>query len=188
MRAPGCPVDARLGGYGDSTVSRGEEEVCVDLPAVGLRRGEARDRFRRLFGQRVENRGRAEERQAEGVGPGGRGASDDAVVFPRQGSHAQTSQFIYGRRGPLWIRRGVSDHQLEWSSGDPAGVIDVANGQLESREQVLAGLDPAGPGQRNESAELNVVHAADRAEPRDARPVTSTPTSVKIWPSCSVVA
>jgi len=67
------------------------------------------------------------------------------VILPRQGSHAQPSQFIYGRRSPLWISRGVSDHQLEWSSGDPAGVIDFANGQLESGEQVLACLDPARP-------------------------------------------
>ena len=52
----GCPVDARLGCYGDSTVARTEEEVGVDLPAVGLRRGEARDPFRRLFGECVENR------------------------------------------------------------------------------------------------------------------------------------
>jgi hypothetical protein len=29
------------------------EEVCADLPAVGLRRGEARDPFRWLFGERV---------------------------------------------------------------------------------------------------------------------------------------
>jgi hypothetical protein len=77
------------------------------------------------------------------------------VILPRQGSHAQASQFIYGRRGPLWISRGVSDHQLEWSSDDPAGVIDLANGQLESGEQVLACLDPARPSQRNESANLD---------------------------------
>jgi hypothetical protein len=67
------------------------------------------------------------------------------VILPRQGSHAQASQFIYGRRGPLWISRGVSDHQLEWSSDDPAGVIDFANGQLESSKQVSACLDPARP-------------------------------------------
>jgi hypothetical protein len=67
------------------------------------------------------------------------------VILPRQGSHAQPSQFIYSRRGPLRISRGVSHHQLEWSSGDPAGVIDLANGQLESSKQVLACLDPARP-------------------------------------------
>ncbi|GGR27916.1 hypothetical protein GCM10010251_49940 [Streptomyces aurantiogriseus] len=77
------------------------------------------------------------------------------MILPRQGSHAQASQLIYGRRGSLWISRGVPDHQLEWSSDDPAGVIDLANGQLESSEQVLACLDPAGPGQRNESADLD---------------------------------
>ncbi|EKX69033.1 hypothetical protein STRIP9103_09108 [Streptomyces ipomoeae 91-03] len=75
------------------------------------------------------------------------------MILPRQGSHAQASQFIHGRRGPLGISRGVSDHQLERSSDDPAGVIDFANGQLESGEQVLARLDPAGPSQRNESAD-----------------------------------
>ena len=67
------------------------------------------------------------------------------MVLPRQRSHAQASQLIYGRRGPLWISCGISDHQLEWSSDDPAGVIDFANGQLESSEQVLACLDPARP-------------------------------------------
>ena len=75
------------------------------------------------------------------------------MIFARQGSHAQASQFIYGRRGPLWISRGVSDHQLEWSCDDPAGVIDFANGQLESSEQVLACLDPARPSQRDERAD-----------------------------------
>jgi len=50
------------------------------------------------------------------------------VVLPRQGSHAQASQFIYGCRGFVRISRGVSDDQLEWSSGDPAHVIDFANG------------------------------------------------------------
>ena len=75
------------------------------------------------------------------------------MILPRQGSHAQASQFVYGRRGPLWISRGVADHQLEWSSNDPAGVIDLANSQLESCEQVSARLDPARPRQRNESAD-----------------------------------
>src|SRR5213082_3348477 len=111
----------------DTTVARAEEEVCVDPPAVGLRRGQARDPVRWLFGERVENRRRAEERQAEGVGPGGGGASHDAVILARQGSHAQASQLIDGRCGPLWISRGVTDHQLEWSSDDPAAVIDLAN-------------------------------------------------------------
>ncbi|GEC03805.1 hypothetical protein SSP24_14600 [Streptomyces spinoverrucosus] len=77
------------------------------------------------------------------------------MVLPRQGSHAQVSQFIHGRRGPVWISRGVSDHQLEWSSDDPAGVIDFTNGQLEAGEQVLAPLDPAGPSQRNESTDAD---------------------------------
>jgi hypothetical protein len=56
---------------------------------------------------------------------------------------ALDGNFIYGRSGPLWISRSVPDHQFEWSSGDPAGVIDFASGQLESSEQVLARLDPA---------------------------------------------
>jgi hypothetical protein len=101
--------------------------------------------LRRLLGESVENRRRAEERQAEGVGPGGSGASDNAVVLPRQGGHAQASQFIYGRSGPPRISGGVSDHQLEWPSADPAGVINFASGQLESSEQVPARLGPAGP-------------------------------------------
>jgi len=76
------------------------------------------------------------------------------VVLPGQGSHAQASQFIYGRSGPLWISGSVSDHQLEWSSGDPVGVIDFANGELESGEQVSARIDPAWTGQWNKSADL----------------------------------
>ncbi|GGQ17733.1 hypothetical protein GCM10010140_55080 [Streptosporangium pseudovulgare] len=75
------------------------------------------------------------------------------MILPRQGGHAQASQFIYGRHGPLRVGRGVPDHEFEWSSADPAGVIDLANGQVESGEQVPARLDPAGPGQRNESAD-----------------------------------
>jgi hypothetical protein len=82
------------------------------------------------------------------------------VILARQGSHAQASQFIDGRRGPAWISRGVSDDQFEWSSVDPAGGIDVANGQLESSEQVLAGFDPARPTERNESADLDTGIAA----------------------------
>ena len=77
------------------------------------------------------------------------------MIFPRQGSHAQARQFIYGCRGPLWISRSVSDQQLEWFSGDPAGVIDFANGQFQSREQVSACLDPARWSQRNEHADLD---------------------------------
>ncbi|GAA1312725.1 hypothetical protein Psi02_73780 [Planotetraspora silvatica] len=77
------------------------------------------------------------------------------MILPRQSGHAQASQFVYGRRGPLRIGRGVPDHQLEWSSDDPAGVIDLANGQFESSEQVSACLDPARPSQRNESADLD---------------------------------
>lgn len=67
------------------------------------------------------------------------------MILPRQGSHAQASQLIYGRRRPEWISRGVSDHQLERPSDNSAGVIDVANGQLEPSEQMPARLDPAGP-------------------------------------------
>jgi hypothetical protein len=55
----------------------------------------------------------------------------------------------------VWISGSVSDHQLERSSADPAGVIDVADGQLESSEQVPARLDPAGLSQRHESADLD---------------------------------
>jgi hypothetical protein len=67
------------------------------------------------------------------------------VILPDHGSHAQASQFVYGRSGPLRIGGSVVDHQLEWSSANPASVIDFANGQLESSEQVPARLDPAGP-------------------------------------------
>jgi hypothetical protein len=52
----GRPVDTRLDSDGDSTVARAEEEVRVDPPTVGLRRGEARDPFGRQFGERVEDR------------------------------------------------------------------------------------------------------------------------------------
>jgi hypothetical protein len=77
------------------------------------------------------------------------------VIISGQGSQAQASQFICGRSGPLRISGSVSDHQLEWSSADPAGDINFANGQLESSEQVPARLDPAGPSQRNESTDLD---------------------------------
>jgi hypothetical protein len=77
------------------------------------------------------------------------------VILPRQSAHAQASQVIDGRRGPLWISRGVSDHELEWSADDPAALIDFANGQLESSEQVSPCLDPARPSERNESADLD---------------------------------
>jgi hypothetical protein len=79
------------------------------------------------------------------------------VVLPRQGGHAQASQVINGRRGAQGISRGVSDHQREWPSGDPARVIDVANGQLESREQVPARLDPARPRERDERTDPHRV-------------------------------
>ncbi|KQV14570.1 hypothetical protein ASC99_30920 [Kitasatospora sp. Root107] len=52
---PGGPVDARLGCHGDPTVARAVQEVRVDPPAAGLRRGEPGDPFRRLVGERVEH-------------------------------------------------------------------------------------------------------------------------------------
>jgi len=55
----------------------------------------------------------------------------------------------------VWISGSVPDHQLEWSSADPARVINLAGGQPESSEQVTARLDPAGPSQRNESTDLD---------------------------------
>jgi hypothetical protein len=77
------------------------------------------------------------------------------VILPGQGSHAQASQFIDGRGGPLRISRGVPDHQLEWPPADPAAVVNLANGQLEPCEQVSARLDPAGPGKRDQSTDLD---------------------------------
>jgi hypothetical protein len=67
------------------------------------------------------------------------------VILPGQGGNAQASQLVYGRSRPPRISGSVSDQQLEWSSADPAGVIDFADGQLESSEQVPARLDPAWP-------------------------------------------
>jgi len=77
------------------------------------------------------------------------------VILPGQGSHAQASQFIYGRSGPLRISGSVPDHQLEWSSGHPVGVIDVTNRELESGEQVPARIDPARASQRNKSTDMD---------------------------------
>jgi hypothetical protein len=77
------------------------------------------------------------------------------VVLPHHGCHAQASQFFHGGRGPLWIGCGVADHQLERPSADTASVVDVADGQLDSSEQLLAGLDPAGPSERDQSADLH---------------------------------
>lgn len=51
-----CPVEAGLGGDGDSSVTRFEEEVCVELPASGLSWGEARYPGRGLVGQGIEHR------------------------------------------------------------------------------------------------------------------------------------
>jgi hypothetical protein len=60
-----------------------------------------------------------------------------------------------GGSGPLWVCGGVLDHQLEGPPVDPAGLVHLVNGQLESGEQLPARLDPAGPGQRNESTNLD---------------------------------
>jgi hypothetical protein len=75
------------------------------------------------------------------------------VILARQRGHAQASPFIHGRYGSLWIRRGVSDHHFEWPPQDPAAVIHFANRQLKAGKQVLPRLDPAGPAQRDESAD-----------------------------------
>ena len=71
------------------------------------------------------------------------------------GALRQASQFIDGRRGPLRIGRGVSHHQLEWSSCNSASVIDITHGQLEPGEQVVARLNPARPSEWSKSADLN---------------------------------
>jgi hypothetical protein len=52
---PRCPVHARRGSNGDSTMARAQEEVRVDPPAMGLHRGKARDPFRWLFGEGVKH-------------------------------------------------------------------------------------------------------------------------------------
>lgn len=70
-----------------------------------------------------------------------------------QPGHAQASQLVHGSCGPVRVGRAVPDHQLKWPSDDPAGVIDVANRHFKSSEQVPARLHPAGPSQRNESAD-----------------------------------
>jgi len=56
---------------------------------------------------------------------------------------------------PLRISGGVPDHQLKWPPGDSAVLVDVADGQFESGEQVPACVDPAGPGQRDERADAD---------------------------------
>lgn len=117
-------------------MTRAEEEVGVDLPAVRLRRCKSRDPFRWLLGESVEDGGGAEERQADGVGLGRCRASNDAVILPRQGSNAETAELIYCRSSPPRVAGAVPDHQLEWSSEDPAGVVDLASGELESGKQV----------------------------------------------------
>jgi hypothetical protein len=79
------------------------------------------------------------------------------VIFPCQGSHAQASQLIYSGLGFVWIRRGIADDELEWSSEDPARVIHFASSQLESGEQMSARLDPARPRKRDDSADPDGV-------------------------------
>jgi len=51
------------------------------------------------------------------------------------------------------LRRGVPDDQFEWLAKDSAGIVDIVDGQLKARKQMLAGFDPAGPTQRNECAD-----------------------------------
>lgn len=62
-------------------------------------------------------------------------------------------QLVDRGHSSLWISAGVSDHQFDRSSSDPAGDIDVVHSLLEPSEQVLARLDPAGTAQRHESAD-----------------------------------
>lgn len=106
------PVDAaRVDGHGDAAVARGEEMVRVDPPAVGLRRGEARDPRRRLFGERVEHGRGAQERHAQGIGPGGSGTRDDAVVLPATAatpSPASSSTAAAARWGSAAVSRTTS--------------------------------------------------------------------------------
>jgi hypothetical protein len=77
------------------------------------------------------------------------------VILTHKGSHAQAGQFIDGRHGPLWVSCCVSDKEFEGWSVDPSGVIDFADGLFEASEQVAPCLDPAGPGKRNKSADLD---------------------------------
>ena len=91
--------------------------------------------------------------------------------------HAQASQFNYGRSGPLWISGSVPDHQLEWSSADPASVINFANGKLESGEQVPACLDPA----RLDPARLDPP--ASTRPPRPSPPRPSPPRPSRAGPA-----
>ena len=56
---------------------------------------------------------------------------------------------------PLRIASAIADDELERSAGDSAGVIDFANGELESGKQVLTCFDPARAGQLNKSADLD---------------------------------
>ena len=106
----------------------------------------------------------AEERQPEGVGPGGRGPGDDAVELAGEGGHAEVGQLVDGRRGAVGVGGGVPHDQFQRPAADPAGVRDVAGGQFDAGEQVAAGLDPAGPGQRGEDADPD-----GRASVRSAR-------------------
>lgn len=168
---PGGPVDARVGRHGDPAVARAEKEVGVDGPPVRLCRGDAGDPFGRPVGERVEHRGGAQEGQAEGLGPGGRGARDHAVVLPRQGGHPQTGEFLHGRLGPAGIGGGVADHELDGPAGDPPGLVDLARGQVESGEQVPARPDPAGAGQRHEGPDPDGRSVGGRGPVRPVRPV-----------------
>ncbi len=152
-------------------MARAEEEVGVDGPPVRLGRGDAGDLFGRPVGERVEHRRGAQERQTEGLGPGGRGARDHAVVLPRQGGHPQAGQFLHGRPGPRGIGGGVTDHELDGPARDPPGLVDLARGQVESGEQVPARRDPAGAGQRHERADPDRRSVGGRRPVRPGRPV-----------------
>jgi D-xylose 1-dehydrogenase (NADP+, D-xylono-1,5-lactone-forming) len=76
------------------------------------------------------------------------------VILPGQSNCAEAIEVMYCRRGPARIAGAVADQQLERSSGDSAGVIDLASGQRESCKQVSARLDPTRRRQRDESTNL----------------------------------
>jgi hypothetical protein len=120
---------------------------------MGLRRREARDAIHWLFDERIEHSRRAKKWQTKMIGPRGHAASDDAVILPRERNCAQAGQFIHDGCGSVRIGRGVPDDQFEWLAKDSAGIVDIVDGQLKARKQMLAGFDPAGPTQRNECAD-----------------------------------
>ena len=139
----------------------------------GLRRGEARDPVRRLFGERVEHRRRAQERQAERVGPGG--AARATTLWYSPPGPPRPGEPVHPRPP-----RPVADPPR--CPGPPARMVfRIPPASLTSRtpsSSPASSCRPAStqPGRvSGTSAPIATPHAEHRLEPRGDPPVTRLP-------------